>query len=302
MEPNIERPLILRPSHELTLRQTAPARVLNEMVASSLVLAREVAPAAVDLDALVREGKRVQRGEGRTLENIQAFKLFYQAATAGHSEAQYIVSNFYIWERGVDRDPVQSLRWLRMAAESGFAEAQNGLGGYYEFGCFGVPQDYVEAVKWFRETAERGDARGQWSLGHCYQKGHGVPQDLEQAAAWYRKAATQGHSSGQTFLGNCYRFGWGVPQDYAEAITWLRKAAEQGNFLAQWSLGSCYRNGHGVEIDLPLAYACFKLAADNGHETADDSALELEDSMDSSEMATAYELYEELNEDWFSNR
>ena len=64
----------------------AENRILSEMIESSLVLARDSVPAPIDLDALVREGKRLYRsmGEGMTEENIRAFKLFFRAAEAGH--------------------------------------------------------------------------------------------------------------------------------------------------------------------------------------------------------------------------
>ena len=40
----------------------------------------------------------------------------------------------------------------------------------------GVPQDYKEAVKWFRLAAEQGLAEAQYNLGNRYHNGQGVPQ------------------------------------------------------------------------------------------------------------------------------
>ena len=107
--------------HGLALTSLADNRIVSETVGVSLVLARDSAPAPVDLDALVREAKRLYRskGDGMTEENIRAFKLFLRAAEAGHSEAQ------------------------------------DYLGWCYNNGQ-GVPQDYVEAVKWFRKAADEG--------------------------------------------------------------------------------------------------------------------------------------------------
>jgi len=45
----------------------------------------------------------------------------------------------------------------------------------------GVPQDYAEAVKWYRIAAEQGDAEAQAMLGIMYLNGEGVPQDNVQA-------------------------------------------------------------------------------------------------------------------------
>ena len=38
-------------------------------------------------------------------------------------------------------------------------------------------KDYQEAVKWFRLSAEQGDANAQSNLGKVYHNGQGVPQD-----------------------------------------------------------------------------------------------------------------------------
>lgn len=45
MEPNQDRSLVPRPSHELTTSQTVPSRILGEMVENTLALAKEVAVA-----------------------------------------------------------------------------------------------------------------------------------------------------------------------------------------------------------------------------------------------------------------
>ena len=70
-------------------------------------------------------------------------------------------------------------------------EAQNNLGGMYEFGR-GVPQDYGEAVRWYRLAADQGHASAQRNLGGMYADGRGVPQDDVAAHMWANLAAAQG--------------------------------------------------------------------------------------------------------------
>src|SRR6266487_2149545 len=112
-----ERSIVPRPSHELIAALTGRNRILSEIVRNSLALAKHVAP--LDLEALVREGKRIQRRSGMTPEDIQAFRLFYQAATAGHSEAQWLVAECYSRGDGVPRDWTEAAEWYRRAAEQG---------------------------------------------------------------------------------------------------------------------------------------------------------------------------------------
>ena len=89
----------------------------------------------------------------------------------------------------------------------------------------GVPQDYSEAMRWFRLAAEQGHAEAQFNLGARYATGRGVPEDDREAVRWYRLAAEQGNFRAQFNLGSMYRNGEGVPQDYVQAHKWFNIAA-----------------------------------------------------------------------------
>ncbi len=84
-----------------------------------------------------------------------------------------------------------ALKWYRMAAEQGDADAQTDLGIMYDNG-FGVPQDYAAALKWYRKAAEQGYADAQHSLGDMYANSYGVTQDYVQAHMWFNLSAAQG--------------------------------------------------------------------------------------------------------------
>jgi TPR repeat protein len=64
----------------------------------------------------------------------------------------------------------------------------------------GTWQDYKIAVKWFRLAAEQGNANAQNNLGGMHDKRRGVRQDYETAAKWYTLAADQGHAIAQSNL------------------------------------------------------------------------------------------------------
>ena len=57
----------------------------------------------------------------------------------------------------------------------------------------GVPRDYGEAMKWTRLAAEQGDAEAQHNLGVMYHNGEGVPRNYMEAYVWYSLAAANGH-------------------------------------------------------------------------------------------------------------
>ena len=65
------------------------------------------------------------------------------------------------------------------------------MGAMYEKGQ-GVPQDYKEAVKWYRLSAEQGYADAQYNLGQIYRRGEGVPRDYVLAHMWLNFAVSNG--------------------------------------------------------------------------------------------------------------
>ena len=84
-------------------------------------------------------------------------------------------------------------------------------------------------MKWYRIAAEQGDADAQYALGGCYTKGVGVAKNGMEAVRWYRAAAEQGHDKAQYRFGvYCFR-GVHVEKDVPAALKWWQKAAQQGN-------------------------------------------------------------------------
>ena len=55
-----------------------------------------------------------------------------------------------------------------------------------------MPEDDIEAVRWYRLAAEQGNANAQFNLGTMYDTGEGVPEDDIEAYALFSIAAAQG--------------------------------------------------------------------------------------------------------------
>jgi len=96
--------------------------------------------------------------------------------------------------------------------------------------------DDKEAVKFHRLYAEQGDAEAQFNLGQMYREGLEVAQNYKEAVKWYHLSAEQGDARAQCDLGMMYYEGLGVEQDYKEAVKWYRLAAEQGDSDAEYNL------------------------------------------------------------------
>lgn len=150
----------------------------------------------------------------------------------------------------------EALKWLRLAAESGHAEAQDYMGEAYQYGR-GVEQDLNLMEQWYKRSAENGCARGQHDYGLVWET---RKYNTVEAAKWYRKAAVQGNQYSQYRLGLMLT----AAGEYAEAAQWYRKAAVQGYAPAQCSLAACYENGQGVTQSRAEASKWYRRAAKNG--------------------------------------
>jgi TPR repeat protein len=60
----------------------------------------------------------------------------------------------------------------------------------------GVPQDYAEAMKWHRLAAEQGIAEAQTHLGSMYLTGRGVIKDDVIAHMWLNLGGANGYAVG----------------------------------------------------------------------------------------------------------
>ena len=114
------------------------------------------------------------------------------------------------------------------AGHGDFASAAHvQLGHLYALGR-GVPKDHTESVRWFRLAANEGHADAQQALGFAYAEGCGTNRDEAEAANWLRLAATQGENLAQMVLGARYVGGCGVLKDCVPAHMRLNIASANG--------------------------------------------------------------------------
>ena len=87
----------------------------------------------------------------------------------------------------------------------------------------------MQAVKWYRLAADQGNADAQYALATMYDTGDGLPKDVVQAVKWYRLAADQGNADAQLSLGVMYDTGKGVPRDHVQAHKLFSLAGASGS-------------------------------------------------------------------------
>jgi TPR repeat protein len=119
----------------------------------------------------------------------------------------------------------------------------------------GVSKDHVQAVRWLRKAADQSHREAQYELALRCANGEGAIADMTEAARLLGLAANQGHSMAQTELGTLYRHGAGVPKDDLKAFNLYLAASWQGNPHAQLALSEMYELGVGVNANIAEAHA-----------------------------------------------
>ncbi len=193
--------------------------------------------------------------------------LMYAAVIHDHPAAQYCLGICYHDGLGVEKDPVEAVKWYRQSAEQGHARSQGILGYCYGQGV-GVPKDQLAALGWYRKAAAQNESVAIYNIGYCFEEGLGVTKDDREAVLWYERAALMGNAFAQNSLGYCYEDGIGVGRDVHKAVKWYTLSSEQGYAWAQCNLGFCLQNGIGCEKDSEAGASWYYEAAIQGYPRA----------------------------------
>jgi uncharacterized protein len=145
-------------------------------------------PELAQAKALLASGKPAD-----ALQQLQA------QATAGHAEAQFLLSQLLVTLNRGPQDEADALRWLQRSAAGGQVDAQFALGARYERGN-GVTADDAEAITWYRAAARQGHAQARERLRAIYREaGIPLPEELAPPPAGHDGAALPVGRTGVTF-------------------------------------------------------------------------------------------------------
>ena len=108
------------------------------------------------------------------------------------------------------------------------AEDLNFIGTLY-FNGEGVEKNDEEAIRYYKLSADQGNANAQCYLGFCYGNGEGIDRNDEEAFKYFKLSANQGYARAQYCLGACYESGRGVDRNDEEALKYYRMSAAQGD-------------------------------------------------------------------------
>jgi TPR repeat protein len=108
------------------------------------------------------------------------------------------------------------------------------------------------AACYFKLAADQGFADAQNNYGFCLRNGDGVPIDLEGSAYYFKLAADQGIEDAQSYYGICLFQGQGVSIDFQGAAHFFKLAADQGVAAAHFCSAICLITGDAVNRNLPF--------------------------------------------------
>ncbi len=102
------------------------------------------------VDAVARLGDYYRDGASGVLapDPMRAYQLYSLAAIHGHPGAQYGLATMYLQGLGLNRNPGQGIKWLKLSASKRYVPAQMLLGELYWSGKI-VRQDKARAIMWY---------------------------------------------------------------------------------------------------------------------------------------------------------
>lgn len=137
-------------------------------------------------------GRCYENGLGVPQDMETAAKWFRLAAEQNNSEAQVLLAYQYELGQGVPKDDAAVVRLMTSAANAGNAEALFNLALYHGQGKYGFAKNPAESFRLAKMAADQGNAQAQRYVGACYEYGVGVPENATEAQVWYGKAKVQG--------------------------------------------------------------------------------------------------------------
>lgn len=158
----------------------------------------------------------------------------------------------------------RAVREVAAKAALGDARALYDLAVLHDMGYDSIQVDSMRSTALYRMAAERGYAPAQNYLGFRYFNGEAVRHDVDSALYWMAKAAGNGDAKAANNLGYLLAYSEKVSRDYPQALYWLSKAADAGLPAGMSQLADLYRQGLGCVPDTLRAEALYSRAAATG--------------------------------------
>jgi TPR repeat protein len=134
-------------------------------------------------EAIYHLGMAYQTGAGLTKAPAKAFEAFSHAASLGDVLASYKLGCFYAGQEGdlVQTDPDLALRYKLVAAEAGYALAQQDVAALYA-----AKGEIPTALAWLEKAAAQGWPDALATYASVHNGAPGVPPNPAKTAAYFQ--------------------------------------------------------------------------------------------------------------------
>jgi uncharacterized protein len=129
-------------------------------------------------------------GCGRSKDVTESARLHREAAERGNPDAMF---ELFVFAMNGIGDKSKAVFYLQEAAKREQPRAMANLGALYATGRMaGIARDPGESVRWYRRAADKGIGRAVAALGVMAMRGDGMPKDPEAAKAFFARAEELG--------------------------------------------------------------------------------------------------------------
>ncbi|KAI1313417.1 ERAD-associated protein [Mortierella claussenii] len=172
-------------------------------------------------------GKMYWRGEGYQVDEAMALSWFRKSAKLGNQVALNALGTMYMrGAAGLSVDHEQAIKYIKMAADLHYPDAQVNMGLYY----LTDPKRYDKAFQYFFEAAQAQNFQAVYHLGEMFYYGLGAVKKCDEAARYFKYVAERGDWD-DTLFPDSYDAYQAGDVEYA-AIGYLQ-AAERGFEVGQ---------------------------------------------------------------------
>lgn len=177
---------------------------------------------------------------GALADEEEIAKLYMQAASKGHAEAQYEYAVCCLEGKGTDQNEEMALNWLIESSRQNFMPATLKLGLY--FAVKDNPEDKEKGMDLIRQAAENKLASAEFTYGMGLKQGIAAAPNPQGGLEWIAKAANQNLTEAVIQLALCNYHGHGCPEDHSEALKLFKQAAVQGSEEAKNYISEFFPN------------------------------------------------------------
>ena len=202
----------------------------------------------------------------------EMFNFALPYANNGQRDFQGLIGRAYRDGRGVEKDLMKAIEWMKKAADQNLAWAK---WEYYNIlWIINTPDSLKIMIEYGKAESEKGNMELRARLARAYRDGRGVEKDLMKAANLL-KSVLPGNPIWARWEYLDILWNINTPETDKEAFEYCDKMLKTGGKEIEARMARMYRDGRGVKKNMNNAISLMKSAADKGQVWASNELLQM---------------------------